>query len=158
MKPKRDSTLDIAKTICISLMVLGHSDCPDYLHDFAYIFHMPCFFFISGWLLSDKYVADLQIGMIKKAKGSYVPFVKWTLIFLLFHNLLAACHIYESGYSMRMFLERVVRAFTMTGSESLLGGFWFLISLFWASVCSLLALHGLQKHNKLNINYIAGGG
>ena len=158
MEAKRDSLLDIAKAICISLMVLGHSGCPDYLHDFIYMFHMPCFFFISGCLLNDKYISDIKTGLLRKTKGSYYPFVKWTLIFLLFHNLFAACHIYESSYSLRTFAERIVRAFTMTGSESLLGGFWFLISLFWASVFSLLTLYGLNKRNRLNTKYIMGGG
>ena len=157
MEAKRDSLLDIAKAICISLMVLGHSGCPDYLHDFIYMFHMPCFFFISGCLLNDKYISDIKTGLLRKTKGSYYPFVKWTLIFLLFHNLFAACHIYESSYSLRTFAERIVRAFTMTGSESLLGGFWFLISLFWASVFSLLTLYGLNKRNRLNTKYIMGG-
>ena len=54
MGQKRDLTLDLAKAICIILMVIGHSGCPDYLHRFIYMFHMPCFFFISGYLLNDK--------------------------------------------------------------------------------------------------------
>lgn len=158
MEAKRDSSLDIAKAVCISLMVLGHSGCPDYLHDFVYMFHMPCFFFVSGYLLNDKYISDIKTGLFRKAKGSYYPFVKWTLIFLLLHNLFAACHIYESSYSLRTFAERIVRAFTMLGSESLLGGFWFLISLFWASVVSLLFLYWLSERNELSIKYIMGGG
>ena len=119
MEKVRDLTLDIVKAICIMLMVVGHSGCPTYLHDFLYLFHMPCFFFISGWLLSDKYIDDLKTGLLKKVKGSYVPFVKWTLIFLLFHNVFASVHIYADSYSWQTFIERVVRTFTMTGGESL---------------------------------------
>lgn len=158
MKNNRDKSLDIAKAICIILMVIGHSDCPKYLHDFIYMFHMPCFFFISGWLLNDKYVKDVKTGLIQKAKGSYYPFVKWTLIFLLFHNVFASMHIYENSYSWQTFIERIVRAFMMTGSESLLGGFWFLISLFWASIISLLFFYMLSKNSILIENNISGGG
>lgn len=158
MENVRDRTLDIAKAICIILMVVGHSGCPTYLHDFLYLFHMPCFFFISGWLLSDKYIDDLKTGLLKKAKGSYVPFVKWTLIFLLFHNVFASVHIYADSYSWQTFIERVVRTFTMTGGESLLGGFWFLISLFWASVWSVLFLHFLHRNQILTFINILGGG
>lgn len=158
MKNNRDKSLDIAKAICIILMVIGHSDCPKYLHDFIYMFHMPCFFFISGWLLNDKYVKDVKTGLIQKAKGSYYPFVKWTLIFLLFHNVFASMHIYENSYSWQTFIERIVRAFMMTGSESLLGGFWFLISLFWASIISLLFFYMLSKNSILTENNISGGG
>ncbi len=49
MRNNRDKSLDIAKAICIILMVVGHSGCPTYLHDFVYMFHMPCFFF-HKWL------------------------------------------------------------------------------------------------------------
>lgn len=75
MRNNRDKSLDIAKAICIILMVVGHSGCPTYLYDFVYMFHMPCFFFVSGWLLNEKYVTDLKTGLIQKAKGSYYPFV-----------------------------------------------------------------------------------
>lgn len=157
MRNNRDKSLDIAKAICIILMVVGHSGCPTYLHDFIYMFHMPCFFFVSGWLLNDKYITDLKNGLIQKTKDSYYPFVKWTLIFLLFHNVFASMHIYENSYSWQTFIKRIVRAFMMTGSESLLGGFWFLISLFWASIISLLFLNMLSRKNLLTENNISGG-
>ena len=145
MRNNRDKSLDIAQAFCNILMVVGHSGCPTYLYDFVYMFHMPCFFFVSGWLLNEKYVTDLKTGLIQKAKGSYYPFVKWTLIFLLFHNVFASMHIYENSYSWQTFIERVIRTFTMTGSESLLGGFWFLISLFWALIISLFFFNTLSK-------------
>ena len=34
MRNNRDKSLDIAKAICIILMVVGHSGCPTYLLDF----------------------------------------------------------------------------------------------------------------------------
>lgn len=109
----RDKTLDIAKGLCIIFMVVGHSGCPTYLRDFIYMFHMPCFFFISGWLLSDKYLQDLKRGLYRKTNGTYIPYVKWMLIFLLFHNVFASIHIYENSYSWQTFMMGILRAFTM---------------------------------------------
>lgn len=148
MEQQRDCTLDIAKAICICLMVIGHSGCPEYLHRFIYMFHMPCFFFISGWLLKDKYITDLKKGLFNKIKGSYYPFVKWSLIFLVFHNLLAGIHIYEDSYTLHEYLVEVIRIFTMTGSEQMLGGYWFLISLCWASLFTLLYLNAFNRISK----------
>lgn len=157
MKQQRNSTLDIAKAICICLMVIGHSGCPEYLNRFIYIFHMPCFFFISGYLLKDKYITDLKKGMLNKIKGSYYPFVKWSLIFLVFHNLLSALHIYDSSYTLHEYLIKIVRIFTMTGSEQLLGGYWFLISLCWASLFTLLYLNMLNRISKITLIGISTG-
>lgn len=153
----RNISLDIAKAICISLMVIGHSGCPDYLNRFIYMFHMPCFFFISGCLLKETYVDNLKTGIFRKAKGSYWPFVKWTIIFIALHNMFTYCHIYSDGYSLKQTLEKLLRAITMTGSEQLLGGFWFLISLFWASIFSLLYLGALKKFGRLTLIYKLGG-
>lgn len=41
--------ITITKGLCIILMVIGHSGCPVLLSKFIYIFHMPVFFFFSGY-------------------------------------------------------------------------------------------------------------
>ena len=150
MGQARNKTLDIAKAICICLMVIGHSGCPEYISNFVYMFHMPCFFFISGWLLKPKYISNLKEGIIKKAKGTYWPFVKWSIIFLAFHNIFAFLNIYDNNYTLHEFGIKSLRILTLTGSESLLGGFWFLISLFWASIITLTVFHFLNKWHKLS--------
>ena len=61
-------TLSIAKALCIILMVVGHSGCPAYLHDWIYLFHMPCFFLISGYLLKDRYIDNLKLAVRKRLK------------------------------------------------------------------------------------------
>lgn len=152
----RDRTLDIAKGICIILMVVGHSGCPAYVYDFVYMFHMPCFFFISGWLLRDGYLDDLRRGLRQKARGSYLPFVKWTLLFLFLHNAFTYLHVYATYYTPAELAWRALQTFTLTGCEALLGGFWFLASLFWASVGSLLYLWLLRRTSRLRPAYIAG--
>lgn len=154
---KRDITLDISKAICIILMVVGHAGCPKYLCDVVYLFHMPCFFFISGLLFNEKYFANLSFGITKKLKSYYVPFVKWELLFLLFHNAFATLHIYDSKFTLSQFVECFVRIVTMTGGERLLGGFWFLISMTWASVIAVFLCHLLNKYNKLTNFSISGG-
>ena len=123
---------------------------------FIYMFHMPCFFFISGILLRDSYLDDVREGIRKKLKGCYRPFVKWTLIFLLLHNVFAYIHIYGTYYTQKDIAVKVLRAFTMTGSEQLLGGYWFLISLTWASIGSILVLSLLKSRARLT-NICMGG-
>ena len=151
MERKRDLSLDIAKGICIILMVFGHSGCPEWMNRVMALFRMPCFFFISGILLSEKYLIDVKEGIRKKLKGYYRPFVKWTLIFLLLHNVFASLHIYETSYTWREMAVKALRTITMTGGEQLLGGYWFLISLTWASIGSILILSILKNLNSATL-------
>ena len=154
----RDISLDIAKGMCIVLMVMGHSGCPEWISNFIGFFHMPVFFFISGMLLNDRYLDDQKTGVAKKLKGYYKPFVKWTLIFMLFHNAFVSMHILSGkSYTLSDMLVMALRTFTMTGGEQLLGGYWFLISLTWASIGSIVILGLLKKRNYL-INSVIGGG
>lgn len=48
---QRDKSWDAVKGLGILLVVLGHSGCPAYLHDFIYLFHMGLFFYVSGKFL-----------------------------------------------------------------------------------------------------------
>lgn len=58
----RDLSLDVAKAICIILMVACHGGCPEWLSHFIYLFHMAAFFFISGMLLRHGKVAPWPSG------------------------------------------------------------------------------------------------
>lgn len=62
---ERNITLDIMKGIGIILMVIGHSGCPPFLKNFIYTFHMPLFFMISGYLITEN-----RPNIIKKNKKS----------------------------------------------------------------------------------------
>ena len=47
--------IDNAKGIGIILMILGHiPNMPEFFHSWIYSFHMPLFFFISGYLFNEK--------------------------------------------------------------------------------------------------------
>lgn len=46
----RKDWIDWSKAILIWLMVLGHTGLSGYGREFVYVFHMPAFFIISGYL------------------------------------------------------------------------------------------------------------
>lgn len=146
MSSRRDATLDIAKAICIICMVIGHSGCPDYLYRFIYLFHMPCFFFISGWLLKDKYLTDIKKGLLNKVRGSYFPFVKWSLLFLVFHNVFVRLHIYDANtsYTLSEFVGKILRIVAMSGGEQLLGGI-LVFNITFLGICCFACLFFLVE-------------
>ena len=140
----RNDTISIAKAIGIILMLVGHAGCPQALNSFIYQFHMPLFFFFSGYCFKDKYLNDFRSFAVKRVKGIYVPFVKYALLFLLLHNDFFDLNVYNGVYGYNggvscMYcwediVNRVIKIITsMSYEEQLLGGFWFLRVLFCTS-------------------------
>lgn len=58
------------------------------LMSLIYIFHMPLFFITAGYFFSSRNVEQPWTYCCKRFKGLYVPFVKWSLFFLLIHNVM----------------------------------------------------------------------
>lgn len=62
----RDESLDSIRGLAIIFVVLGHvSNLPDEIKKAIYLFHMPLFFIVSGYLFSIKKSRDNLPGYIK---------------------------------------------------------------------------------------------
>lgn len=147
-----DYQSSVLKAVCIILMVVGHSGAPQSISAFIYLFHMPAFFFISGYLFKDKYLSEVKIYLKRKIKGLWWPYVKWSLIFLLMHNAFAYLNIYDTTYSIQEILKKAGCIILMVGgTEVLLGGFWFLKDLLIASIISFFALYTINLVCKKDI-------
>ena len=101
---KQIDFISICKGIGIILVVLGHLNIGEYWHQVIYSFHMPLFFFISGYLFKNIYLEIPKEFLLKKAKTLYIPFVKWALIFLLLHNVFVYFHIEKGMYDIKDYL------------------------------------------------------
>lgn len=154
----RNEDVDVIKGVCIILMVIGHSGCPDILRSFIYCFHMPCFFLVSGYLFSEKYYLQPKQFVWKRCKSLYWPFVKWSFLFLFFHNILFSVYFYPSCYNLQDILNKSVKIITMTGSEQLLGGFWFLKELFYSSIISFAVLLINHRYSLISNKFLIGVG
>lgn len=110
---------------------------------------MPFFFFIAGYCFKDKYLNDFKTFFIHRIKGLYLPFIKWTLIFVLLHNLFFHFDIYNLQYGvgngriwyqLSEFPNLIFAAFCFNSQEQLLGVFWFINSLFFGYFAFFLTL------------------
>ncbi len=134
----------IVKAIGIILMVVGHSGCWDLFYRFLALFHMPVFFFCSGYFFnSPNSLQGCKSFFFKRVKGLYFPYIRWSLFFLLLHNLLWRCNLYDhltvEQFTFSDFLNRLGHVlFTMTGHDQLIDGFWFLKQLFLASIANCI--------------------
>lgn len=81
MTGTRNDIADIAKGIGIFLMVIGHCGIPQFLRIWIYSFHMPLFFFISGYFYTrNKYKATIFIK--KRIRTLVVPY--FLFLFIIF--------------------------------------------------------------------------
>lgn len=136
---ERNASIDIVKGICILLMVMGHSGVPKIVHHSIYMFHMPCFFIVSGWLFKEKYVNDTTAFIKRRFDSLWKPYATWGLIYLCLANLLITLHISQPPYyEFNDYLKLGFEVLTMQNAHILLGGFWFIESLFVSSIIAIL--------------------
>ncbi|TGX80309.1 hypothetical protein E5358_13200 [Palleniella muris] len=143
------------KATGIILMVIGHSGCSvPYAVQIIYMFHMPLFFFVSGFCFKPKYLDAPLVFIWRKTKGIYIPYVKWSLLFLALHNVFFAVNIYNNQYgftnahvySVEEITQRAMAILTtMSGHDQLLGGYWFLNALFFGSLMAFGMMFLMKK-------------
>lgn len=151
-KLQTDTTVSISKGICIILMVIGHSECPTFLHDFIYLFHMPFFFFISGWFCKQSTTLwgkeGLSVKILKRIKRLYIPFVLYCLAFFCLSaisNTLTGIDYFGVG---NITFSKVLKVFiNMEAPTDLLGATWFIRSLFFAAVIIDISLYAWRNIN-----------
>ena len=127
--------LDIAKAICIILVVIGHyspDGCPEWwmaVHDFIYTFHMPLFMFASGFV----YIATKRDGekyghfIMKKVKRLMIPYFVVSAI-VIGIKLLTESHMYVEN-------PKTVMSFVKMFYYPEAGFFlWFIWALWWMFV------------------------
>lgn len=132
----KNNYISIAKALGIILMVVGHSGCPTAISNFIYLFHMPLFFVCSGYFFKDiSDHASLLSFYNKRIKGLYLPYLKWSILFLLLHNLFRYLHITESViYQKEDYVRQFIKLIAMTDYELLIRPFWFIKELLFASL------------------------
>lgn len=158
---QRNNAISIAKGIAIILVVIAHAEMPGMLNRAIYLFHMPLFFITAGYFFKASIADNPWPFIVKRFKGLYIPFLKWSLFFLLIHNLLFKIGILNEvygnwtggvthPYSIHQFWQRFVNiVFSMGGyDEFLAGAFWFFRGLFVASIAFVI-LYCLLNSTKL---------
>lgn len=131
-------SFDIAKAICIILVVIGHY-VPDYspqwyvgVHDVIYTFHMPLFMFASGFIyMATKKDIPYKDFLLKKVKRLMVPYLSVSAIVITI-KLLTEGHAYvENPVTWMSFVKMLY----LPEAGYFL---WFIWALWWMFVISPL--------------------
>lgn len=146
---KRIEYFDIAKGIGIILMILGHCRGENkYIENFIYSFHMPLFFFISGYFFKQKENKEL---LRRNFKSLIIPYII-TALLIIFYKILRVVLIGNYFEVLNILKEWGIAA--IYGSGSLqpfgitpIGAIWFLLALF-------VALYLMNNISKTKYQYL----
>jgi len=128
--------VEILKGIGIVSVVAGHIYSSN-INRYFFLFHMPLFFFLSGYLLKPK--RNFKEYFIKKVKHLLIPYFAFLIpLYYLFGNF--------SSYDSGLFIQYISTA--LAGGKGLsgnLGIFWFVSSLFFSQQILNIILVKLNK-------------
>lgn len=158
----RETKFSILKAIAIICVVLSHAGISGWLFNFVFIFHVPIFFICAGYFFNTKYLTDERTYIVHRFKGLYLPFVRWSLFFLLIHNVLFPLGILSETYgnagggvthpyTWQQFSQHAWSIVSnMSGYDQFLcGAFWFFRALLLASIAFLLMFKLLNRSAQL---------
>lgn len=117
-------------------MVAGHSGCPSLLNNFIYTFHMPLFFVCSGYFFKEITSKSMLKDFCKRRIiRLYIPYIKWSFLFLILHNLFVYTYIIGfNTYKLEDYIRQSVKILFMADFELLIRPFWFVKELLFASI------------------------
>ncbi|HBE78135.1 MAG TPA: hypothetical protein DDW65_10200 [Firmicutes bacterium] len=123
--------IDLLKGFGIFLVVWGHTMIPRSV--LIYSFHMPLFFFISGFLFKNKPLKEFVIGKINRL---YFPYIIFTLFSWIFY--LVMLEFQDQRDLIVNHLPKLISLFSGTGRNGGNDSIWFLTclivvsTLFWS--------------------------
>ncbi len=130
--------IDVSKGIGIFLVIIGHTMIQGELRGQIYAFHMPLFFFLSGFLFSNRKYPQLKGFIQAKAKALLIPYVSFSIISILL---------------MKMFdlevidIPSLIQAFLLSERNGIYFNqpLWFLTSLFTIEIIFYLLVKYVKK-------------
>lgn len=141
-KSKRQyfNEINIMRGIAVLCVVIGHSfnatETPTilgFIKSFVYCFHMPAFFFISGFLEGKRRrsFSEKKNAIIKKGKRLMVPYFFLTVV-------TAVLKLFFGAFARNPLHFSTLIVDVLIGRNNPNGGLWFLYALFIISVFGIL--------------------
>ncbi len=104
----REYFLDIAKGIGISLVILDHSAIGKSIINYTYVFNIPLFFFIAGYLLNlNKYQNYWQF-LKSRLKSILIPYLGLSIISIVFYKFYYRMPMYDYATMFNMLKVLVI--------------------------------------------------
>ena len=153
---KRIEWVDMLKGVAIICVIIGHRTWSGYgifpcaLKTWIYSFHMPLFFFLSGFVFSiDKYENFKQF-LISKIKTMIIPMVFFSVVVSTFHYVYYGLLLHNASTEFTAFMKKMIFSLFLQGrQQEYNSALWFLTCLFVIQII----LYGIVRFAK-NLWYI----
>jgi len=132
---KRIIWIDNSKGIGIILVIIGHLITQGFLHEWIFSFHMPLFFFLSGYVFKNN--QTIKSFALKKAKTLLIPYLCLGLIITVWVSCTTDVDIYDN--LIKLLLQE--RVWTI----------WFLTSLFLVNIIYYCLLKVVRNSHLITI-------
>ena len=137
-KKTRVEYIDIFRSFGIILMIMGHIKFGVHFDKWIHAFHMPMFFFISGWFFRSRDDAGAHIG--KKARSLLLPYTvfeltQWGILSVVIPEYRTV------GTLVWIFTENTHKIPVESGAQGISpvpGAMWFLTSIFLCETIYIL--------------------
>lgn len=134
-KTGRIDYIDVFRALGILFMVMGHIGFGKAFDHFIHAFHMPMFFWISGWFFCSRSKEELPFGsfVLKKARTLLLPYLVFGLAHFVFRFIEGLLRQESIGF------EPLLHLFSdNTEKIAVCGAIWFLTALFFADIIFFL--------------------
>lgn len=135
--------IDVAKGLGMLCIIVGHSK-NDFVMSIVFTFHVPLFFLISGYFISEKEsIKDFVTKKIRYLIFPYFIIGFWIVIISMLKELLFGNRNYAG-----ILVDTILSVMYGSGTEeniklfgiASIGAIWFLLALFWALVIVKISL------------------
>ena len=156
MKKERDITFDILKGIGILFMLTAHS-LGGYVHSFAYSFHMPLFFIVSGYFFRKKPIKECAKSNFQRLILPLVFTILLMFLISIIENIFGVDGVRKPKDVLEMLLYANGSSSNfgkIFGDFSNVGSPWFLGCLFWAKLVYNMLSERMVFYNLAVVTFI----
>ena len=142
----RDDTFDVLKGIAIICVILGHSEI-ETLYPFIHSFHIPLFFFISGFFLKLRPLHEEISLSFKRLIVPYI-FTAFCICFIAFCKDLSNYTWSDGSHTQLTILKYLLGFKGQTEPDWLVGTIsvlWFVLAMFWARIIAVLLIGKIKS-------------
>ena len=126
MPARRAVGIDAIRVMGIVAVIFGHTFTGPLTHEFIYAWHVPVFFFLTGYLWTRG--RPLRTEFVKRGRTLVVPYIGW---FIVISVLLPVDMARTGTVSFAVFARPALGGSQPSG---VYGTFWFVSTLFFAAI------------------------